>query len=147
MVRGTPESRASTEADYRFDTAGVFTFMIAMVALQVLATQGSEFGWTSPITAGLGATALVVGVLFMRAESKAKSPFVNFALFKNSTYTGATISNFLLNGVAGMLLVSMAYPRVSIPACCADKPPPSSQSSPSSVLEKNCSSGLARANR
>ena len=34
-------------------------------------------------------------------------PFVNFALFRNSTYTGATISNFLLNGVAGMLLVSM----------------------------------------
>jgi DHA2 family multidrug resistance protein-like MFS transporter len=32
---------------------------------------------------------------------------VNFALFRNSTYTGATISNFLLNGVAGMLLVSM----------------------------------------
>ena len=32
---------------------------------------------------------------------------MNFALFRNSTYTGATISNFLLNGVAGMLLVSM----------------------------------------
>ena len=32
---------------------------------------------------------------------------MNFALFRNATYTGATISNFLLNGVAGMLLVSM----------------------------------------
>src|SRR5690606_30589243 len=27
--------------------------------------------------------------------------------FKNSVYTGATISNFLLNGVAGMLIVSL----------------------------------------
>ena len=45
--------------------------------------------------------------MFFRAETRARSPFVNFALFRNATYTGATISNFLLNGVAGMLLVSM----------------------------------------
>jgi hypothetical protein len=49
-VRGTPESKAGTEKDYRFDTMGVLTFMVTMVALQVLATQGSEIGWTSPIT-------------------------------------------------------------------------------------------------
>jgi DHA2 family multidrug resistance protein-like MFS transporter len=55
----------------------------------------------------LGAITLIVGVVFFRAEKTARNPFVNFALFRNSTYTGATISNFLLNGVAGMLLVSM----------------------------------------
>ena len=107
MVRGTPESKAAATKDYRFDTIGVLSFMVTMVALQVLATQGSEIGWTSPITLGLAAIAVVVGALFFRAESAAQSPFVNFALFRNSTYTGATISNFLLNGVAGMLLVSM----------------------------------------
>ena len=107
MVRGTPESKAVVAKDYRFDVAGVSTFMITMVALQVLATQGSEIGWTSPITVVLGAVAVIVGVLFFKAEKSARNPFVNFALFRNSTYTGATISNFLLNGVAGMLLVSM----------------------------------------
>jgi DHA2 family multidrug resistance protein-like MFS transporter len=45
--------------------------------------------------------------MFFIAESRAHNPFVNFALFRNSTYTGATISNFMLNGVSGMLLVSM----------------------------------------
>jgi DHA2 family multidrug resistance protein-like MFS transporter len=107
MVRGTPESKASDNEGYRFDTLGVLTFMVSMVALQVLATQGSEMGWMSPIALGLAATAVVVGVMFFRAESRARHPFVNFALFRNSTYTGATLSNFLLNGVAGMLLVSM----------------------------------------
>src|SRR6476620_3967552 len=86
---------------------GVLTFMVTMVALQVLATQGGEFGWTSPITLGLGAIAVIFGVMFFRAEIKTRNPFVNFALFRNATYTGATISNFLLNAVAGMLLVSM----------------------------------------
>lgn len=107
LIRGTPESKASAGKDYRFDTLGVLTFMVSMVALQVLATQGSELGWTNPITLGLAAIAVVVGVLFYRTETSARYPFVNFALFRNSTYTGATISNFLLNGVAGMLLVSM----------------------------------------
>ena len=107
MVRGTPESKAAAEKSYRFDTMGVLTFMVTMVALQVLATQGSEIGWTSPITLGMAAIAIVVGMMFIKAETGAQNPFVNFALFRNSTYTGATISNFLLNGVAGMLLVSM----------------------------------------
>jgi len=107
MVRGTPESKAAGGKDYRFDTMGVLTFMVTMVALQVLATQGSEIGWSNPITLGLGAVAIIFGVMFFRAETNARNPFVNFALFRNATYTGATISNFLLNGVAGMLLVSM----------------------------------------
>ena len=93
--------------DYRFDTMGVLTFMVTMVALQVLATQGSEIGWMNPITWGLAGVAIVFGLMFFKAENRARSPFVNFALFRNSTYTGATISNFMLNGVAGMLLVSM----------------------------------------
>src|SRR5690606_16730929 len=50
MVRGTPESKAESGGEYRFDTAGVLTFMVMMLALQVFATQGGTFGWTSPIT-------------------------------------------------------------------------------------------------
>jgi DHA2 family multidrug resistance protein-like MFS transporter len=106
-VRGTPESQAAPDANYRFDTMGVLTFMVTMVALQVVATQGSEIGWTNPITVGLGATAVLGGLMFFKVETTTPNPFVNFALFRNATYTGATISNFLLNGVPGMLLVSM----------------------------------------
>ena len=112
MVRGTPESKAAATGDYAFDTTGVLTFMVTMVALQVLTTQGSQIGWTNPITLGLGAIAAVGAVMFFRAESAARSPFVNFGLFRNATFTGATVSNFLLNGVAGMLLVSMMLVQV-----------------------------------
>ena len=112
MVRGTPESKAALQGSYTFDTKGVLTFMASMVALQVLTTQGSLIGWTSPIALGLGAVAAGAGVLFYMAESRSQAPFVNFGLFHNSTFTGATISNFLLNGVAGMLLVSMMLVQV-----------------------------------
>lgn len=107
MVKGTPENKAETKGEYKFDFAGVFTFMIAMVALQIFVTQGNKMGWTSPLILSLGAITVIFGSLFVRIETTAKQGFVDFKLFQNPTYTGATISNFLLNGVAGTLLVSL----------------------------------------
>lgn len=101
MVRGTPESRAEAETGYKFDTQGVLTFMVTMVALQVLATQGSHLGWSSLATLGLLAISVVFGIIFFRTESGNSNAFVDFKLFKNMTYTGATLSNLLLNGRRG----------------------------------------------
>ncbi len=107
MVRGTPESKAAATGPYKFDTMGVLSFMVMMVALQVLATQGGNLGWTSLPTLGLVAASVVFGVLFVRTESGNPHGFVDFKLFRNLTYTGATISNFLLNATAGILIVAM----------------------------------------
>lgn len=107
MVRGTPESKAETKGDYKFDVKGIASFLISMVALQVVATQGAKIGWTSLVTLGLAALAVVFGVIFYNVEVRTKAPFVNFKLFSNRIYTGATVSNFLLNGIAGMIIVSM----------------------------------------
>ncbi|HET6681484.1 MAG TPA: MFS transporter [Gemmatimonadaceae bacterium] len=107
MVAGTPESRAPAKGEYRFDTAGVLSFMVMMVALQIVATQGASLGWTSLPALGLMATSIVFAVLFFRIESRNPNGFVDFKLFRNLTYTGATISNFLLNATAGILIVAM----------------------------------------
>lgn len=112
MVRGTPESRAEAKAGYKFDLAGVVTFMIAMVALELFATQGAKLGWSSWPSLGLLALAVIFGAIFFRIERGNPNAFVNFGLFSNMTYTGATISNLLLNGVAGMLIVSMTLLQV-----------------------------------
>jgi DHA2 family multidrug resistance protein-like MFS transporter len=112
MVRGTPESRAVVTNGYTLDTAGVLTFMVTMIALQVLATQGAEFGWTSLASVVLLLVAVVVGVLFVRTERRSDDPFVDFRLFRNATFTGATLSNLLLNAVAGILLVSMTLVQI-----------------------------------
>jgi DHA2 family multidrug resistance protein-like MFS transporter len=85
----------------------MLTFTVAMVALQIVTTQGSEIGWTNPITLVLSVVVLVGALLFFRTESRARHPFVDFKLFRNATFTGATVSNLLLNAVAGMLIVSM----------------------------------------
>lgn len=107
MVAGTPESKAETNGAYKFDTAGVLTFMIMMVSLQVFATLGGSFGWSSVPTLGLLAVSIIFAILFFRIESGNPNGFVDFSLFRNMTYTGATISNFLLNATAGILIVAM----------------------------------------
>jgi len=56
---------------------------------------------------GLIAGVVIFGTLCFRIENTSGQPFVDFKLFQNPTYTGATLSNFLLNGVAGTLLVSL----------------------------------------
>lgn len=107
MVHGTPESKAPPKPGYKFDLMGVLTFMVTMVALQIFATQGAKLGWASPAALGLLATAIVFGLLFYKIESGNANAFVQFRLFKNLTYTGATISNLLLNATAGIILVAM----------------------------------------
>lgn len=113
MTRGVPESRAmQSNEKKKADVAGIITFMIVMIALQVLISKGGELGWTSISSLILIAVILVFGILFFRIENGRQGAFIDFALFKNSVYTGATISNFLLNGVAGMLIVSLMLLQV-----------------------------------
>ncbi|ACU07516.1 major facilitator superfamily MFS_1 transporter [Flavobacteriaceae bacterium 3519-10] len=108
MVKGTPESKGETKPNYRFDLAGVITFMLSVIALQLLLSKGSDFGWTSLLSLGLLAAFIIFGFIFYRIESGNSNAFVDFNLFRNSTYTGATISNFLLNATAGILIVSLS---------------------------------------
>ncbi len=113
MVLGTPESKAKQSGETkRLDIAGILVFMIMMIALQVFVSKGSEIGWTSVKSLILIAVILAFGVGFYRIENGKDSAFIDFRLFKNSIYTGATISNFLLNGVAGMLIVSLMLLQV-----------------------------------
>jgi MFS transporter, DHA2 family, multidrug resistance protein len=112
MVRGTPESKVEAAGGYKLDVRGIVTFMVAMVALQVFVTLGGDLGWTSPASLALIAITLVVGFLFFRAESGNANAFVDFRLFRNLTYTGATLSNLLLNGVAGIIIVAMTLVQV-----------------------------------
>lgn len=108
MIRGTPESKVVGQNDSKLDRLGISTLMISMVALQIVVTQGNKFGWTSPTILSLLVVFFIVTAIFVWAEIRAKhDACVDFSLFKNKIFTGATISNFLLNSLVGMLIVSL----------------------------------------
>ncbi|GAA0287600.1 DHA2 family multidrug resistance protein-like MFS transporter [Gracilibacillus halotolerans] len=113
LIKEVPESKAETTGKFKFDYGGLVIFIIAMLALNIVITQGAEFGWTSPITLILAAIVVVSIFAFVRYEKRVKqTPLIDFKLFANKPYTGATISNFLLNAVAGTLIVANTYVQV-----------------------------------
>jgi len=108
LLRGTPESRVASTERRPFDWAGLAAFIVAMVALNVVIGRGPDLGWTSPAALGLGALFLVSAAIFLKVETSSANSFVDLRLFDNRTYAGATLSNFLLNGAAGTLLVALS---------------------------------------
>ncbi|MBC1371553.1 MFS transporter [Listeria booriae] len=113
LIKGTPESKVvQTGTKAKFDLSGLITFVIAMVSLNLVITRGSTFGWASATTLTLIVVFLLAATLFFRIELKQLNGFIDFSLFKNKAYTGATLSNFLLNAAAGTLLVANTYVQV-----------------------------------
>ena len=106
LIRGTPESRPAAGQRQRFDFIGLALFVVGTLALMVVLIFGGGLGWGSPSVLALVVVALSAFVVFFVWERRQANPFVDFDLFKNTTFTGAAISNFLLNCTIGIMLVS-----------------------------------------
>lgn len=106
LMWGTPESKVVQTGKFTLDVAGIGVFMVSMLALMIVLIFGSKIGWASPVTIVLFIIAVVGLYLLVRIERRAAKPFIDFALFGNRTFTGATLSNFLLNGTIGLLIVT-----------------------------------------
>lgn len=107
LIRGTPENKAEFTASGRFDWFGFAAFVVAMVALNVIIGQGPQLGWASTAIFVLAIVFIAAAAAFFKIEYEKRDGFVDLTLFANSTYAGATLSNFLLNGAAGTLLVAL----------------------------------------
>lgn len=115
LLRGTPESRAQRDPGerHRFDWGGLIAFMIALLAINVYISQGPTIGWLSVTGVVLVAVTVVAGLVFLQIETHHRNAFLDLRLFRNLTFTGATISNFLLNGAAGTLIVSLGLVQIA----------------------------------
>lgn len=109
LIKDTPESKAADTGKSKFDSSGLLVFIITMVALNVVITQGASIGWTNWITLVLIAVTIIGAFVFFKVENGKSNALIDFKLFKNMPYTGATVSNFLLNAVAGTLVVANTY--------------------------------------
>lgn len=108
LIRGVPESKNPPTDKKAFDFSGMITFMIGIISINVAISQGSRLGWLSPITLFLGLLFIISFIIFFRLGRKKEDNFIDFSLFRNKSYTGATLSNFILNGSAGTLVVALA---------------------------------------
>jgi len=108
LIRDTPDSRvADTGTHHRFDWSGLLAFVAAMLAINLFISQGPKLGWFSGASLGLVVAFVVFVLAFFRIETRTPGPFVDLSIFDNKTFSGATLSNFLLNGSAGTLVVAL----------------------------------------
>jgi MFS transporter, DHA2 family, multidrug resistance protein len=113
LLRGAPESKGAATKKTRFDWYGFTAFIVSMVAVNIIIGQGTALGWLNPVVITLAVVFVLSTVVFFRVESSNADGFVDLRLFNNKTYAGATLSNFLLNGAAGTLLVSLSLVQQS----------------------------------
>ncbi|MDW8569398.1 MFS transporter [Staphylococcus shinii] len=109
LIKGTPETKSPATNNKHFDYAGLVLFVIMMLSINIVITQSGTLGLFSPIILGLSIAFILSTIIFLKVENKIGNPLIDFKLFNNKAYTGATLSNFLLNGVAGALLVANTF--------------------------------------
>lgn len=112
LIKHTPETKGvQTEVSKRakFDIGGLVILIISMLSLNLIITKTEDYGLFSTAIISLIILFVISLIAFILFENRIKNPLIDFKLFKHKGYSGAVVSNFLLNAVAGTLIVANTY--------------------------------------
>ena len=91
------ESRDET-APPKLDLPGLATFTPGLLAVIFALVRSDDWGWGSAKTLGLLAAGVLLLCAFYAIEHRVDSPIVDFGLFRNGPYLGASAAAFALVG-------------------------------------------------
>jgi EmrB/QacA subfamily drug resistance transporter len=95
MLLAAPES-TDPRAERHVDLSGLVTLAVGLTAIVLALVQSRVFGAAAIVAlAGVGAASLYA---FWRIEHRSRSPIVDFSLFRNGPYFGASAAAFALVG-------------------------------------------------
>jgi MFS family permease len=97
VLASTAEQRDET-APRRIDFPGVITVGGGLAAIVIALVEGKVWGWASAATLGVFATGLGLLTAFWFIEHHVRWPIVEFELFRNGPYFGASAAGFCLVG-------------------------------------------------
>lgn len=73
LIAGVPESKNPvSDKKKAFDLAGMLTFIVGMLTINLVISQGSRMGWLSPLTLGLTAISVIIFLIFFKIEKAQK---------------------------------------------------------------------------
>lgn len=110
LIRGTPESRSASAGQHKLDIGGLVSFVCMLVLLNLFISKGHSWGWGSGLSLTvLGATILAALGFIVTGLRKGDAALIDFALFKNRAYSAAVLSNFMLNGCIGTMMITSIW--------------------------------------
>jgi EmrB/QacA subfamily drug resistance transporter len=98
------ESRDES-AGHRLDIPGLVLLSGGLTAIVLPLAESQQWGFGSPATIGLLAAGVVGLIGFYFVERRARQPIVDFELFRNGPYLGATAAAFALVGAYWPLML------------------------------------------
>ena len=91
--------------DRKIDWAGVFSLIGCVVPLLLALSWVTQYGWSSTRVASLLATAAIMLVAFLYAETRAAEPLIPLALFRNPVIAICSLAVFILGmGMFGVII-------------------------------------------
>jgi EmrB/QacA subfamily drug resistance transporter len=106
VVRASALEIRDETAAPRIDRPGLVLLTAGLIASVFALVNSNNWGWTSPATLGLLAAGLLALAAFWQVEHRVSSPIVDFDLFRNRPYLGATAAAF---GVVAMYWTLMFF--------------------------------------
>jgi MFS family permease len=97
VLAATAEQRDETAAR-RIDYPGVITVGLGLAAIVIALVEGKVWGWTAAGTLALFGSGVALLVAFWFVEHHVRSPIIEFDLFRNGPYFGASAAGFCLVG-------------------------------------------------
>lgn len=107
LLRRIPEDAPARDTQSKLDYPGIVSLALFVLSLLIVVTQGSAIGWSNWIVWILLAMVVITLTIFIRVERGNPVALVDFSLFKNRVFTGAAVSNLLVNATAGLIPVSL----------------------------------------
>lgn len=108
LLRAAPERKAAV-GQRSFDTVGLLTLIVGLLALNLAVSYGRVWGWTSLNVILCLAAFVVCMAWFIPNELRHKAPLADLRLFKSKLFTGPTVANFVINTMIGILFVVQTY--------------------------------------
>jgi EmrB/QacA subfamily drug resistance transporter len=91
----------------RIDWGGAVTIVLSVVPILLVAEQGREWGWTSPLTLTLIGTSVISTVLFIYIQKRmGPAALIPLHIFKNKTFARTQVLGVLMGvGMFGGMIV------------------------------------------
>ena len=95
VIAAARETRDET-AGHRMDVPGLITLTVGLGAAVLAVVEADSWGWDSARTIGVFALGVVSLAAFWVIEHRVPRPIVEFSLFRNGPYFGATAAAFAI---------------------------------------------------